>query len=175
MKTSRILLLSMMTLAGTGAVHAFDPAKAPARTEVAFFEPENFTDVRDGNLGTERGRDATLAQLKEYIVSHSRHYLTPGQTLTVTVTNVDLAGEFEPWRGAMFNDVRIVKDIYAPRIDLAVRLTDADGRIVKEGKRELRDQAFMMNLSINNNDPLRFEKHLIDDWLSREFRPVKSS
>ena len=174
MKTSRLLLLSAVAFSGVGMLHAFDLIKGLARPEVVFFEPETFTDVRDGSLGSDRARDATLAELKDYIVRGARRYLAPGQVLAVTVTNVDLAGEFEPWRGAMFNDVRIVKEIYAPRIDLAVRLTDADGRILREGKRELRDPSFMMNLTIDPRDPLRFEKILLADWLWREFRPAKS-
>jgi len=175
MKTSRLLLLSALMLTGAGVLRAFDPTKPAARTEVVFFEPQNFTDVRDSNLGSAKGRDATLAELKSYLVAQARPYLAPGQTLNVTITNVDLAGEFEPWRGAAFNDVRIVKDIYAPRIDLALKLTEADGRVVKEGKRELRDDSFMTNLMINNSDPLRYEKRLLADWLAREFQPVKKN
>ena len=173
MNISRLLLVSAVTLIGAGGLRAFDLTKPPARTEVVFFEPENFTDTRNSYLGSDNGRDAILAELKSYIVEHAKPYLAPGQTLSVTVTDVDLAGEFEPWRGAGFADVRIVKEIYAPRIDLAVRLTDAKGQIVKEGKRELRDQTFMMNLTMNQSDPLRYEKNLLGDWLHQEFRSVK--
>ena len=36
----------------------------------------------------------------------------------IRVTEVDLAGDFEPWRGPQFQDVRIVKDLYPPRVNL---------------------------------------------------------
>ena len=32
------------------------------------------------------------------------------------------------------------------------------------------DHAFLMGTQINNNDALRYEKRLIDDWLRKEFR-----
>jgi len=175
MKTTRVLLTLTLALAGAGAMRAFDPAKGVAQTEVTFFEPKNFTDVRDSAMdSSDSFRDATLAELKTYLVRQANRYLTPGQKLTITVTDVHLAGDFEPWRGPRWDDVRIVKDIYPPRIALSFQLTDADGQIVREGKRELTDLAFMMKMTMAfQDDPLRHEKALLDDWLSEEFRTLK--
>ena len=55
-------------------------------------------------------------------------------------------------------------------------LTEADGAVVKEGKRDLRDMAFMMKLTMGfRDDPLRHEKALLDDWLSAEFHRAKKN
>jgi len=81
-----------------------------------------------------------------------------------------MAGDFEPWRGAQFQDVRVVKEIYPPRINLSYKLTDASGAVVKEGEESLRDTSFMLTTTpIPNNDSLRYEKALLDNWLRREF------
>ena len=45
-----------------------------------------------------------------------------GLALEIQVTNIDLAGEFEPWRGPQFDRIRIMRDIYAPRFELTFRL-----------------------------------------------------
>ena len=66
-------------------------------------------------------------------------------------------------------DIRIVKDVYPPRMDLEFKLTAADGRVIKEGKRQLRDLAFMGKITNNPRDNLRFEKNLLDDWLKNDF------
>jgi hypothetical protein len=59
-------------------------------------------------------------------------------------------------------------------MDLEFRLLDADGKVVKEGRRDLRDLAFMMKLSIlPNTDRLRHEKELLRDWLNEELRGLK--
>ena len=114
------------------------------------------------------------AVIKEYLTGRAVKGLTAGQKLAITFTDVDLAGDFEPWRGGQWGDVRIVKDIYPPRLVLAFRLTDADGAIVKEGKRDLRDLAFLMKITMGfRDDPLRHEKALLDDWLSADFRGEK--
>jgi hypothetical protein len=175
MKMTRMLLLAALAMNGTGALRAYDPVKGFAHTEVAFFEPENFTDIRDSYTGSSDGaRSATLTELQHYLVRQATRYLAPGQKLSITVTDIDLAGDFEPGRGPQWDEIRIVKDIYPPRINLSFRLTDPDGQIVREGKRELRDLAFMMRLTMAfQDDPLRHEKALIDDWLSEEFRAPK--
>ena len=175
MKTPRLLLSAVFGLALVGALRAADEAKPAPRAEVVFFHPEKFADVKDDNVGSEKGRDAILGLIRDYVVQQSAYYVPAGQKLTVTVTDVDLAGDFEPWRGPNAMDVRIIKDIYPPRVDLAYTLTDASGKVLKEGKRQLRDLAFNMKLSINTNDPLRHEKALLDDWFRRDFTRIKSS
>ena len=175
MKTYPMLLGALAGLAAISAVMAADaPAKTNARVEVIFSSPEKFTDVRDAYTASDRGRDGILDQIRDYLVSQADRYVTPGQKLTVTFTDIDLAGDFEPWRGSEGMDIRIVKDIYPPKMDLEFKLTGSDGTVIKEGKRQLRDLVFMSNLSINRNDPLRFDKALLDDWLRSDFRRAKS-
>jgi hypothetical protein len=61
-----------------------------------------------------------------------------------------------------------VKDIYPPRIDLSFSLAAGDGKVIKEGERRLRDPAFLAGANQYPDDPLRYEKALIDRWLERE-------
>ena len=175
MKTIRLFLTA---LAGLAAAHAGFAAGSAAssddRTEVIFSHPEKFADVRNTYAENDRDRDAILGQLKDYLVQRSKDYIPAGQKLVITVTDVDMAGDFEPWRGPQMTDVRIVKDIYPPKVDLEFRLTGADGKVVKEGKRQLRDLAFMMKANTAANDNLRFEKALLDEWLRADFPRAKS-
>jgi len=164
-------------LAMTPLLHAAVQDSKPASTakaDVVFVDAEKFTDVRDSYSGTDRGRDAILDQLREYIQEEANRFVPPGDHLSVSVTDVDLAGEFEPWRGPNWSDVRIVKDIYPPRIDLSFRLTDASGVVVKEGTRNLRDNTFLFNTVAQlRDDPLRHEKALLSDWLRSDCRGLK--
>ena len=100
----------------------------------------------------------------------AKRFVPAGCKLAITFTDIDLAGDFEPWHGPRTDDIRIVRDLYPPRLALTFRVTDADGRVVQEGRRELRDLAFLFKLpSVFRDDPLRHEKALLDDWLDREF------
>lgn len=174
MKTQRILFAAGLALAaGLGAM-ASESAKATAKVEVLFAKaPDQYTDVRDSAMPSEKGQAANLDALKQYIEQRGEKLVPDGQKLTVTLTDVDLAGEYEPWQKAGADDVRIIKDIYPPRIDLDFKVTDAAGNVVKEGKKELRDLSFLMKLSIQRDDPFRHEKALLDDWLRAEFKAAK--
>jgi hypothetical protein len=172
MKTSRILLLTLLGLAPALTSQAAE-TRTIARAEVNFFEPQKFTDVRDSYMG-DHDRTTYLEQIRDHLLEQAKYYVPEGHRLSVTFTDIDMAGDFEPWRGARWDDIRIVKDMYPPRVTLAFRLTDAAGNVVKEGKRDLRDLAFMMKISMSfRDDPVRHEKALLDDWLRSEFPRVR--
>lgn len=143
---------------------------------MTFVEPEHFTDASDSHGGSDHGRDGVLAELKTYLQEHAKAYLPKGAKLSVKITDVDLAGEFEPWRGPSAMDVRIVKEIYAPRINLSYQVVDASGTPIKQGERVLTNMNFLQTASpATVNDPRRHEKALIDDWIRSEFGSLKKS
>ncbi|SDR92943.1 Protein of unknown function [Opitutus sp. GAS368] len=169
MKT-KLFLTAFLGLVAAGAASAASADKPAAPIEVTFIAPEKFTDVKDDAMGTDRGRDAVLGELKEHLVTQAAKYMVPGQQLEIKVTDVDLAGDFEPWRGPNFNDIRIVKDIYPPRVDLEFRLLGADGKVVSEGKRQLRNPDYLLTVARPTADRLRYEKEMLSDWLRQEFK-----
>ena len=173
MKTLRFLLTTSLGIVAVAGLRA-DNSKATPRVEVTFHEPDKFTDAADGPRGTDYGRDGIIEDLKTYLVRKASVYIPEGQKLTVTINDIDLAGEIEPWRSPQAQDVRIIKDIYPPRINLSFKLVDASGATIKEGKKQLRDLTFTMNINPNRSDPRVYEKALLDDWLRSEFnRPKK--
>ncbi len=173
MKTKYVFLA--VVLATAVSVFAAAPAASNVRVEVIFDQPDKFTDVKDSSMGSDRGQDSTLALIKEFVEAEAPRRLAEGQTLTMTFTNIDLAGDFEPERGPNFNDVRIVKDIYPPRMNFSYKLVDAGGAVLKEGQEKLINMSFMMSAGVfGTNDSLRYEKSMLEDWLRAKFaRPAK--
>ena len=112
-------------------------------------------------------RAAYLGELRRHLTERASKLLATGQRLSVSITEVDMAGEFEPWRPPL-GDARIVKDLYPPRIDLTFRLAGGDGKLIREGARKLRDPTFLLGANRYPDDPLRYEKRLIDRWLDEE-------
>lgn len=169
MKLNRLLLVS--SLAFVPLANAARPAPpTDVRAEVLFLEPEKFTDVKDSYMSDDVRRSTYLDQLRDHLIEKARYYVPVGSRLAVTFTDIDMAGDFEPWRGPQFNDIRIVKDLYPPRLVFSFRLTDAEGNVVKEGRRDLRDMAFMMKLSMaSQSDTMRHEKGMLDDWMRADF------
>lgn len=175
MNPTRIILAILLGLVPVLSVGAAPTTRTIARAEVNFFEPQKFTDVKDSQMG-DFERTTYLDSIRDHLLEQAKYYVPEGHKLSVTFTDIDMAGDFEPWRGPRFDDIRIVKDIYPPRVSLAFRLTDAEGNVVKEGKRELRDLAFMMKINMSfRDDPVRHEKGLLDDWLRAEFPRIRKS
>src|SRR4051794_8567170 len=71
---------------------------ASADTVVSFVHPEQFTDASlSGGYGPKVEQPA-LSEIARYLGSLGTRYLGTRQTLGIDVMNVDLAGQFEPWR-----------------------------------------------------------------------------
>jgi len=171
MKTTRLLLVLVFGLFGVADLlrAAASAPQSPQRVKVIFFQPEKFTDVRDSYPGTDSGRESYLSELRDHLQKRARDVVAEGNKLTITVTDVDLAGDFEPGRSRLGNDVRIVRDVYPPRIKLSFKLQDAGGKVLKEGTRKLENVMFQAEPTLDPSDPLRYEKVLLDDWLRKEF------
>jgi hypothetical protein len=151
-----------------GLAHAGSPGPA-GRVSVVYEHPEQFTDVKDTAAGLTRGRDAYLAALAGWLERRTARRVPADHALAIAITDVDRAGDFEPARGPSFTSVRIVRELYAPRITLRFTLTDGTGTVVREGERTLGDPMFLTRATLDQHGPLRHETALLETWLDREF------
>ncbi|HTQ30479.1 MAG TPA: DUF3016 domain-containing protein [Opitutaceae bacterium] len=171
MKTLR-LLLALGALAAGSALRAANPPAPPV--DVTYVNPDKFTDVKDSYFVNDKVRDEYLDELKQHFQAQAKDYVPAGWHLALRVTDVDMAGDFEPWRGPQYDDIRIVKDVYPPRMKFEFTLTNAAGKVVKEGQRSITNLSFLNEINIYfPDDQLRYEKALIDDWYRQEFGSAK--
>jgi hypothetical protein len=172
--------LSVRILAATTVLGCFlaavcrspaDASEPVPRISVVFVEPDKFTDV--GYSEAERGSRAILLQLQRFIVETAARYLPESMRLEIKITDIDLAGDFETFRGPQFDHVRVNKSIYPPRIALEFRVSDGTEQTVKEGKRTLIDLDYQLRVDYPREDYLRYEKELLRDWLRDELGALK--
>jgi DUF3016 family protein len=150
------------------AVFAVLALPVHAHTEVYLVSPEKFTDVGRDRLRTSSKED--LASLRDHLLRKGDSVLPHGDHLQVWITDVDMAGDFEPWK-TPHQDIRIVRDVYPPKVTLRFRWTGADGTVKGEGDRVLTDHAFMQDATARTtNSAMRFEEALLDRWLLRELK-----
>jgi len=140
-------------------------AQDASRVRVEYSHPEKFADT-GRYWGGETAREVNLAELRNHLQRRAARLLPEDQSLSILVTEVDIAGGFEPWH-AKAGHVRVLRAAYPPRIDLSFRLTRSDGSVLQEGERRLRDP-FMIGGLLYRGDRLRYEKGLLDDWLESE-------
>ncbi|MDA0348235.1 MAG: DUF3016 domain-containing protein [Verrucomicrobia bacterium] len=138
-----------------------------AEVELTFENPDNYRDIDYEYAGNKRGQKLYLPQFEKHINKQAERYLEEGQVLSMVITDIDLAGDYEPWRSADAMDIRIVKSIYPPRIKFSYELKDADGNVLESGDEHLSDLSFNYKIRINYNDELFYDKELITDWFRK--------
>ena len=184
MKLRSLVVLSAalaLSTAASARVRTVTDPEAPRQlppagsVDVRWTDPAQFADVRYSGNRSEAQRGNWVVQIAEYLRKRAEQRLPAGERLQVEITDIKRAGNYEPWRGIQMQGVRILREIYPPRVELAFQRTGADGRVIAQGERKLVDAGFMMGGSpLSDSDPLRYEKHMIDRWLARELRAPRS-
>jgi hypothetical protein len=150
-------------------------AAQDSRVSVVFTHHEKYTDLKLTCVSGDGEARALMSKLTRFLREAGARRVPEGQRLEITVSNIDMAGEIESWRGPGRCDLRIVKDVYPPRIDLQFRLLGAGGAEVRAGTRHLQDSNYLTNAAPVTADHLRHEKALLLDWLRSELRdPARS-
>lgn len=178
----RTVLLAMLPLATAQADvprHVTDPGAPRALAgdgpvAVQWHDPATFSELTHSSNRWEAARGNWVNDIASHLASRASARLDQGQRLAVTITDIDRAGDYEPWRGPRMADIRMLRDLYPPMIALQWQLSDADGHLLDQGEQVLRDPGFLHRASTTgyrNNDALRHEKHLLDRWL-RQLLPA---
>jgi Protein of unknown function (DUF3016) len=106
--------------------------------------------------------------LERHVRERAARLLAPGERLTVEITDLDRAGSTENWRPGL-GGVRVVRDVYPARIELSFRLSVADDAMREQGAASLSGLP-VASAAAYGEDPLRYEKALLDAWLERKLR-----
>lgn len=146
------------------AIHAGEASRPPVVVE--YVSPEKFTDVSSTDHGPPNQN--YLEQLRRHVMKKAAVYLALGEQLSIKIKDIDMAGEFEPWN-TPGNDIRMIRHIYPPRVELHYQLKDAEGNVLKEGQVRLTEPNYQMRSVHNSQDTMRYEKALLDDWLASTF------
>lgn len=135
--------------------------------EVAFEQTDRYTDI---------GPKRDLAQVQQTLTAHLQALaaasLPANQTLRVTITDIDLAGEIDP-ASMRLHDVRVMgRHPDWPRISLRYSLQDGP-RVLAEGSEVLTDMAYLNRSSLlNGSTALPYEQRMLGDWVHRLARPA---
>ena len=157
------LLAPLSAALACAAVLAALPARAGTAV-VQFDQPDRYTDI-----GPRREADAVQQQLRQMLETLAAQRLPASQTLRLTVTDVDLAGEIPP-ATRLLHDVRVMGARPDwPRISLRYTLQDGD-RQLAEGSEVVTDMAYLLrNTSVHGNGRLLYEQRMLSDWFDSRF------
>ncbi len=140
----------------------------PAVT-VTFTKPDQFTDMPFSNSG----RDEVFRVLQQHFEKLGAK-LPAGQDLKVDVGDIDLAGTIEPARANSSADFRILRGgADWPMIKLRYAVEEK-GKAIKSGEARVSDLNYLREFNrYSTNEPLRYERKMLDDWFAKEIAPAR--
>ena len=121
-----IALTLAFAVAAPAIAQAQESAAQAASTAAVSVELGDFDTMRETRYlrGVQRrDTERSIQALATWLTRRAEAVPGPGQHLEIVLDDVDLAGEYVPGAGVDMHNVRVVKDIYAPRIALSWRLT----------------------------------------------------
>jgi len=161
---SNISLITLVLLIVTWNV-------AAGESEVTWTNPEKYTDIRAGNENRSKFKARIFRHFEKHF-THLSEKLPEGQTLKVNVTNVDLAGDV---RFDTMDRIRVIRELYIPRMAFTYELVAADNSVVKSGEVDLKDMGFMQHSSnIGRHKAIFYEKVMLNKWFKHTFIEISS-
>ncbi|QDF96798.1 hypothetical protein CJ010_09785 [Azoarcus sp. DD4] len=140
---------------------------AAAEVIVEFVDPQSYTDT--GGYGVDAERN--LAALKRHLQTEGRRCVASDETLALRVLDVDLAGRQEWWHPHSGGDLRVMREITWPRLEVAYVRRNAAGASIQEGRERISDMSYLWRSAYVRNDtgPLPYERAMLKDWFERRF------
>jgi len=136
---------------------------------ISFDHPRRFSDFRiQGRQEIESAgifRDEVSGYLSPLVAKRF-----PGSTLSLSFTDIDLAGRIDPYRIRRLNNVRIDRNIASPlRLYFSYTLANSRGKILASGSKSLVDPEYLYRCTYYPNqtrsDTLFYEKATLNRWL----------
>lgn len=145
-------------------------ASAESNLSVVFVHPEDYSDASySSSFANAQDRADVQRDIEQHLQRLARRTLPPGDSLKIEVLDIDLAGRVEPFRFRIGSDVRVMRDISGPRMEIRYTLTRKDQAT---SSREERLSALHYLSSFNrypSGDRLRYEKAMLDRWFVERF------
>lgn len=148
----------MLTMLAGATLVLASAAAGAGTASVTFVHPEQYKDFPTWA----DDREELLKEMAGHFNKRARA-LPANEELRVEVLAVDLAGRLRPSPLRM-HEIRVIRPIDWPTMQVRYTLL-RDGAVVAQGEELLRDmQAVSRANRYFSDDPLRYEKMMIDDW-----------
>jgi hypothetical protein len=138
--------------------------------KVEWQAPDSFRDIKTSSGIQSRFEQRLFDTLTQALAKDAQKTLKANQKLELVVTDVDLAGDMRPTFGAAaVSELRIVKDLYPPRMTFSYRVFEND-KVIMVGDEKLVDMNFMHRVGMNTGAS-DYESKMLADWLKKTVAP----
>lgn len=138
---------------------------------IVWQDPAKYSDI-EATVGLQSKFEKYLfSELTDELGQMANQSLAKDQQLDLLVTNVDLAGDVQPTFGGAADDVRIVTDLYPPKISFDYVLRQ-NGKVIKSGTEKLDNMSFLFGIQPITSQPFPYERDLLTKWFKQTIKPA---
>lgn len=132
--------------------------------KVNWLEPDKYTDIRPSNESRDSFKERVFKEFNAMFLALAKK-LPDGYQMEVTVTDLDLAGDVNGMYSQFGRDIRVVKELYWPRMTFFYVLKNEKNEVVGSEKEDLKDMNFMSTIGIHSNrGSFEIEEKMLNDW-----------
>lgn len=149
-----------------------DKTEKTSAVKVTWQNPEKYSDIRPANSSRKVYQERVTKAFDKFL-GELAEKLPAGYRLEVTVKDLDLAGDVNPMYRLDNTDIRVVKDIYFPRMKLDYVLFDQNNQqIQQEADVKIKDMGFMTSSNIGyQNREFAYEYEMLKKWFNKVILP----
>ncbi|MCA1930256.1 DUF3016 domain-containing protein [Rheinheimera sp.] len=164
----RMINLSVLMLSALVATTV-----AAGEVKVEYKDYKKFTDMKPANEPRGSYEKRTMASFDKIFADLAKQ-LPEGYNWQVVVTDIDLAGDVNYMFTQTGQQIRVIKDIFIPRINFSYKLFDQNKVLVTENNElKLKDMGFMTRISnVRADQPYEHERVMLERWFKDTIQPV---
>ncbi len=173
-KQAMYVITILCAVAVSCQLHAatVDKSAATPAVKVTWFNPEKYSDIRPAS-GTRKAYQERVTNAFDKIFVELAEKLPAGFRLEIRVTDIDLAGDVSPMYRLNNSDIRVVKDIYFPRMNFDFVLYDQNKQqVLQESDVKIKDMGFMMSSHLGSqSSEFGYEREMLKKWFNKVIVP----
>ena len=141
--------------------------------KVNWQEPEKYTDIRPSNESRDNFKERVFKEFNAMFSTMAKK-LPDGYQMEITVTDLDLAGDVNGMYSQLGRDIRVVKELYWPRMSFSYILKNDKNEVIGSAKEEVKDMNFMMSTGMHSNvSSFDYEEKMLNDWFNAQQKTKK--
>ena len=141
--------------------------------KVTWQEPEKYTDIKPSNETRDSFKERVFKEFNIMFAGMAKK-LPDGYQLEINVTDLDLAGDVNGMYSSLGREIRVVKELYWPRMVFSYTLKNEKNEIVATAKEDVKDMNFMSPAGMHSTGSgFDYEEKMLNDWFKAQQKMKK--
>ena len=141
--------------------------------KVTWQEPEKYTDIRPSNESRDSFKERIFKEFNIMFAGMAKKF-PDGYLLEINVTDLDLAGDVNGMYSSLGREIRVIKELYWPRMSFSYILKNGKNEIVASAKEDIKDMNFMSPVGMHSSgSSFDYEEKMLNDWFKTQQKMKK--